>query len=61
MEGTDSPRGRFHMAKPIEPTPVLKGEDAKRLIRSVTKRVPDPKKEDFFRACDDTYRKLSQK
>jgi hypothetical protein len=49
------------MAKPIEPTPVLRGKDAKRLITSVKKAVHDPKKEDFLRACDATYRKLAQK
>jgi hypothetical protein len=49
------------MAKPIEPTPVLKGKDAKRLLKSVSERIHDPEKEKFLRACDDTYQKLSQK
>jgi len=49
------------MAKPIEPTPILRGKDAKRLVKSVTHPVRDRKKETFLKACDSTYRKLSQK
>lgn len=49
------------MARPIEPTPILKGKDADRLLKSVREPVYDPKKDSFLKACDETYRKLSAK
>ena len=49
------------MAKTIEPTPVLRGKDAARLLKSVYHPVSSPKKESIFRACDATYLKLAQK
>ena len=49
------------MAKPIEPTPILKGKDAERLLKSVNHPVRSAKKEAFLKACDTTYRTLSQK
>lgn len=45
------------MARPIEPTPVLKGEDAKRLLAQVMNPDRSPKKQAFMRQCDSTYRK----
>lgn len=42
----------------IEPTPVLHGEDAKRLLRSVGNPVYDPDKEKFLELCDSTFRRL---
>lgn len=49
------------MAKPIEPTPILKGNDAKRLLKSVKNPVRSAKKAAFVSACDATYRKFAQK
>lgn len=50
------------MAKPIEPTPTLKGKDAKRLLdRAVRKPVQSERKAALFKACDATYAKLTQK
>jgi hypothetical protein len=49
------------MAKPIEPTPILKGGDAKRLLNSVQNPVRSEKKAAFLKSCDSTYRALSQK
>jgi len=49
------------MAKPIEPTPVLRGRDAERLLRSVERPVRSVKKAAFLAKCDETYRKLAAK
>lgn len=49
------------MAKPIEPTPILKGKDAQRLLRSVASPVRSEKKALFLARCDATYKKLSVK
>lgn len=50
------------MAKPIEPTPVLKGQDAKRLLDSSFKKPQySAKKQSFLARCDATYRQLAQK
>ncbi|MBI5231710.1 MAG: hypothetical protein HY876_06055 [Coriobacteriales bacterium] len=49
------------MAKPIEPTPTLKGRDAERLLKSVTKPVRNAKRTALLRASDETYRKLAKK
>jgi hypothetical protein len=45
------------MARPIEPTPVLKDEDAKRLLAQVKNPDRTPEKRAFMRQCDSTYRK----
>ena len=52
---------RSDMAKPIEPTPVLKGKDAKRLLKNITRPVSDPKKATFLASCDATYQALARK
>lgn len=49
------------MAKPIEPTPVLKGKAAQRLLRTVDKPVKSAKKTAFLLSCDATYQKLAPK
>jgi len=63
MQRVNDPSGKEepNMAKPIEPTPILKGSDAKRLLRSVDSPTPSEKKAAFLKACDSTYRALSQK
>jgi hypothetical protein len=54
-------KGGSAMAKPIEPTPILKGKDAQRLLRSVASPVRSEKKALFLARCDATYKKLSVK
>jgi hypothetical protein len=49
------------MARPIEPTPVLKGKDASKLLNKIINPVYSQKKADFFRSCDATYLSLSAK
>ena len=50
------------MAKPIEPTPILKGQDAARLItKSFSSPKVNSKKNEFLKSCDSVYRTLSAK
>lgn len=49
------------MAKPIEPTPLLKGKDADRLLKSVREPINDPEKAKLLKACDKVYRELGSK
>ena len=46
------------MARPIEPTPVLKGDDARRFLAQVKSPDRTPKKKAFMEQCDSTYRKF---
>ncbi len=45
------------MARPIEPTPELKGEDARRFIRDMqwAETHPDPKRAKFLKECYELY------
>lgn len=43
------------MAKPIEPTPTLKGEDAKRFFDSIEKAKYDPRKEEAINEARRVY------
>lgn len=47
------------MAKPIEPTPVIKGKDAKKIIEEMRReeKSPDPERVAYLRHCKDVYRK----
>jgi len=45
------------MAKPIEPTPVLKGKDAERFVEDMLHPKYDPKKEAFLRESIEVYKK----
>lgn len=47
------------MAKPIEPTPILKGEDAKRFYDDLdqAEAKPDPKKAKFIKECVELFLK----
>lgn len=47
------------MARPIEPTPVLKGADATRFLAQVKKPDVSPAKKSYMSKCDDTYRKYT--
>lgn len=49
------------MAKPIEPTPILKGKDAKRLLKNIKKPVRSDAKAVFLADCDAVYGKFSLK
>jgi len=49
------------MAKPIEPTPVLKGKDAERFLKSIKESKYSESKDRFLKECDQTYKVLSKK
>jgi hypothetical protein len=49
------------MAKPIEPTPVLSGKDAERLLSEVRSAAYSEKKDKFLRSCVETYNKTKKK
>ena len=40
------------MALPIQPTPILYGEDARRLLEEIKNHKYDPEKEKFLKHCD---------
>ena len=48
------------MARPIEPTPILRGEDAKRFLREVAYPKYSKEKEKFLAKCEATYQRLKQ-
>ncbi len=50
------------MAKPIEPTPVLSGEDAKefRRLTQEEERKVNPKKAEFLQNCFNLYQKFKK-
>jgi len=48
------------MARPIEPTPTLYGEDAKRLLKSVENLRYSAKKEKFLKECDEVFKKVQK-
>lgn len=45
------------MARPIEPTPILEGEDAERFMKDLeeAETKPNPKKKAFLNECRDIY------
>lgn len=45
------------VAKPIEPTPVLKGRDAKRLLKRAASPDCSPEKKQYLAECSAAYRK----
>ena len=45
------------MAKPIEPTPILEGKDAERLLKEVANATFSPKKQKFLNECREIYNK----
>ncbi len=48
------------MARPIEPTPILEGEDAIRLLRDANSVNYDQSKEKFLRECAETFNKTKK-
>jgi len=49
------------MARPIEPTPILEGKDAVRLLEDVDRATYNGKKEKFLKECSDIYKKTQSK
>lgn len=48
------------MAKPIEPTPILAGKDAERLLNDVDRATYNKKKEKFLKECSDIYKQTKK-
>ncbi|MBI2652856.1 hypothetical protein HYX00_05300 [Candidatus Woesearchaeota archaeon] len=48
------------MARPIEPTPVLEGKDAEKLIKEVNSASYNEDKQKFLDECRDTYKKTKR-
>ena len=48
------------MARPIEPTPVLEGKDAEKLIKEVNSASYNKDKQNFLDECRDTYKKIKR-
>ena len=46
------------MAKPIEPTPILEGEDAKRFLEDMSNLRYSKKKEEFLNKCIKTFEQI---
>jgi hypothetical protein len=53
----------IHVAKPIEPTPVLEGEDIKRFYETMRKEEsnPDPKRIELIAKGQDVFSKIARK
>lgn len=49
------------MAKPINPTPVLKGEDKERFLKDIENASYSSKKEQFLKECDDVFKAITKK
>lgn len=51
------------MAKPIEPTPILKGEDVTEFYRQMEKEAksPNPRRLELIRTSQDVYNKIIRK
>jgi len=49
------------MAKPIQPTPILEGEDAERFLRSMVKEQtnPDPKRVAIIKKALEDFKKFT--
>lgn len=45
------------MARPIQPTPILEGEDAKRLLQDIANVKYSSKKQKFLDECREVYKK----
>jgi hypothetical protein len=47
------------MAKPIEPTPILEGEDKSKFLSDLSSLKYDEKKEKFLKECDEIFSKIN--
>lgn len=48
------------MAKPINPTPTLEGEDMERFIKEVDSNRYNSKKEKILKECHSVYKKVQK-
>ena len=48
------------MARPIEPTPVLSGEDKERFIKETENLSYSAKKEKFLKDCDEAFQAVKK-
>ena len=48
------------MARPIEPTPILEGEDAEQLLKEVNSTSYSKEKEKFLNECKEIYNKTQR-
>ncbi len=48
------------MAKPIEPTPVLEGKDAERLVKEMASVTYSKEKQKFLEECRDIFKKTKR-
>lgn len=48
------------MARPIEPTPILEGRDAERLLEDISKDTYSEKKQKFLDECAEIYKKTQK-
>ena len=48
------------MARPIEPTPILEGKDAEKLLKEVSNVSFSPKKQLFLDECKDIFKKTKK-
>ena len=46
------------MARPILPTPVLKGKDKELFLKSIENLKHDPEKAKFLKECQDTLKRI---
>ncbi len=46
------------MARPINPTPVLCGEDRERFLKDLENNSHDSKKERFLKECDRVFKEV---
>ena len=49
------------MAKPIQPTPILDGEDAKQFLQQTNNVRYSAEKEQFLKECDEVYQSTQKK
>ncbi len=51
------------MAKPIEPTPILKGEDVVEFYKQLEKeeKSPNPRRVEFIQKSQEVYNKIARK
>lgn len=49
------------MARPIQPTPILEGKDAERLMEQMDRVTYDEKKQKFLDDCREIYKKTIKK
>lgn len=56
----NSSRSLMYMARPIQPTPILEGEDAERLLQEIANAAFSPEKQKFLDECREIYAKTKK-